>query len=39
MGKILLDHQKLLWHKERLKSWLAGERIAPGPEPMHVNCI
>lgn len=29
MGKILLDHQKLLWHKERLKSWLAGERIAP----------
>ncbi len=29
MDKILLDHQKLLWHKERLKSWLAGERIAP----------
>ena len=29
MEKILLDHQKLLWHKERLKSWLAGERIVP----------
>ena len=29
MSKLLLDHQKLIWHKERVEAWLRGERIAP----------
>jgi len=27
--KLILDGQKLLWHKERMANWLNGERIAP----------
>ncbi|MCU0666184.1 MAG: radical SAM protein [Candidatus Omnitrophica bacterium] len=26
---IVLDGHKLLWHRQRLEAWLAGERIAP----------
>src|SRR5208283_4541522 len=29
MGEIILDGHKLLWHRERVEAWLAGERIAP----------
>lgn len=29
MAELILDGQKLLWHKERLEAWLRGERIAP----------
>lgn len=29
MGKLILDGHKLLWHQERVKAWLKGERIAP----------
>ena len=29
MEKIILDGQKLAWHKERVDAWLNGERIAP----------
>ena len=29
MSRILLDHQKLIWHKDRVNAWLRGERIAP----------
>lgn len=29
MGKLILDGQKLMWHKERVDAWLRGERIAP----------
>tara|TARA_B100000959_G_scaffold260478_1_gene296992 strand:+ start:689 stop:1792 length:1104 start_codon:yes stop_codon:yes gene_type:complete len=29
MKKIILDGQKLAWHKERIDAWLSGERIAP----------
>ena len=24
-----MDHQKLIWHKDRIEAWLRGERIAP----------
>lgn len=29
MQNLILDGHKLLWHKERVEAWLAGERIAP----------
>jgi MoaA/NifB/PqqE/SkfB family radical SAM enzyme len=29
MEKLILDGHKLLWHKERIDAWQAGERIAP----------
>ncbi len=29
MGELILDGQKLMWHKERVDAWLRGERIAP----------
>ena len=29
MGELILDGQKLSWHKERVEAWLNGERIAP----------
>lgn len=29
MPNLILDGQKLAWHKERVDSWLRGERIAP----------
>lgn len=29
MNKLILDGHKLQWHQERVKAWLAGERIAP----------
>lgn len=29
MTKLNLDGTKLLWHKDRVDAWLAGERIAP----------
>ncbi len=29
MENLILDGHKLLWHKERVESWLNGERIAP----------
>ncbi|MFA5039206.1 MAG: radical SAM protein [Candidatus Omnitrophota bacterium] len=29
MDKLILDGQKLAWHRERLEAWLRGERIAP----------
>lgn len=29
MSELILDGQKILWHKDRLEAWLAGERIAP----------
>src|SRR4030042_1076049 len=29
MGELILDDQKLAWHKERVEAWLKGERIAP----------
>ncbi|OQA77325.1 MAG: pyrroloquinoline quinone biosynthesis protein PqqE [bacterium ADurb.Bin243] len=28
-SKLILDGQKILWHKDRLIAWLNGERIAP----------
>lgn len=27
--KIILDSHKLIWHQDRVKAWLRGERIAP----------
>ena len=27
--KVILDGQKLVWHKERVDAWRRGERIAP----------
>jgi len=29
MNSLVLDGHKLMWHDERVKAWLAGERIAP----------
>jgi MoaA/NifB/PqqE/SkfB family radical SAM enzyme len=29
MSELILDGQKLAWHKERLDAWLRGEKIAP----------
>src|SRR3989344_8102800 len=29
MKELILDGQKLNWHRERVKAWLKGERIAP----------
>jgi len=29
MGELILDGHKLNWHKDRVQSWLRGERIAP----------
>jgi MoaA/NifB/PqqE/SkfB family radical SAM enzyme len=29
MSKLILDGHKLLWHKDRVRAWLNGERIAP----------
>ncbi|MFH0731395.1 MAG: radical SAM protein [Candidatus Omnitrophota bacterium] len=29
MSDLILDGQKLAWHKERVDAWLKGERIAP----------
>lgn len=29
MSTLILDGQKLIWHKERLEAWQKGERIAP----------
>ena len=29
MSDLILDGQKLLWHKERIQAWRKGERIAP----------
>lgn len=29
LENLILDGQKLLWHKERVEAWLGGERIAP----------
>lgn len=29
MPDLILDGHKLLWHTDRVKAWLAGERIAP----------
>lgn len=29
MTELILDGQKLPWHKERVEAWLKGERIAP----------
>jgi len=29
MSELVLDGQKLNWHRERLEAWLRGERIAP----------
>lgn len=29
MERLILDGQKLAWHRERVNAWLAGERIAP----------
>lgn len=29
MSGLLLDHHKLEWHADRVRAWLAGERIAP----------
>jgi len=29
MKELILDGQKLAWHKERVDAWLRGERIAP----------
>ncbi|MDP2938366.1 MAG: radical SAM protein [Candidatus Omnitrophota bacterium] len=29
MGKLVLDGHKLLWHMDRLKAWLRGEKIVP----------
>jgi MoaA/NifB/PqqE/SkfB family radical SAM enzyme len=28
-NELVLDDTKLMWHQERVKAWLAGERIAP----------
>lgn len=28
-NRLILDGQKLAWHKERVEAWLRGERIAP----------
>jgi MoaA/NifB/PqqE/SkfB family radical SAM enzyme len=28
-GRLILDGQKLKWHKERVEAWLRGERIPP----------
>jgi len=29
MSELILDGHKLFWHKDRVKAWLKGERIAP----------
>lgn len=29
MAELILDGQKLAWHKDRVEAWLRGERIAP----------
>ena len=29
MSELILDGHKLLWHKDRVRAWLNGERIAP----------
>jgi len=29
MEKLILDGHKLQWHQDRIKAWLAGERVAP----------
>ena len=29
MTELILDGQKLAWHKDRVDAWLNGERIAP----------
>lgn len=29
MGQLILDGHKLLWHRDRLESWLKGEKISP----------
>lgn len=29
MSELILDGQKLQWHRDRVEAWLAGERIAP----------
>ncbi len=29
MGRLILDGHKLMWHEDRLKAWMNGERIAP----------
>ena len=29
MAELILDGQKLAWHKDRVEAWLSGERIAP----------
>lgn len=29
MSDLILDGQKVLWHKERVEAWMRGERIAP----------
>ena len=29
MAQLILDGQKLIWHRQRLEAWLKGERIAP----------
>lgn len=29
MGELILDGQKLAWHRQRVAAWLRGERIAP----------
>lgn len=28
-NRLILDGHKLMWHKDRVEAWLAGERIAP----------
>lgn len=28
-NKLMLDSHKLLWHRDRVKAWVAGERVAP----------
>lgn len=29
MSELILDGQKIQWHRERIERWLAGERVAP----------
>ncbi len=29
MAELILDGQKVVWHKDRIEAWLRGERIAP----------
>jgi len=28
-SKLILDGQKIIWHRDRLEAWLRGERVAP----------